>query len=105
MTSKLQPTVDLGYPTGQHGEIPSFDNVEEEAEFWDTHEVMDNGNEGWTVRRLDPSELDDRFIVLLDPEGRDALIERARERDMEPSALATAWLEDRLRQELEKKAS
>jgi len=33
------PTVDHGYPTEPHGSIPAFNTIEEEAEFWDTHDV------------------------------------------------------------------
>ncbi len=41
MTSSPEPTVDLGYPTEPHGRVPSFNNIEEEAEFWDTHDFTD----------------------------------------------------------------
>ncbi len=27
------------YPTEAHGAIPAFNNIEEEAEFWDTHDT------------------------------------------------------------------
>ena len=40
-TNKARPNVDLGYPTAAHGNIPSFRNLEEEAEFWDTHSMLD----------------------------------------------------------------
>ena len=43
--SKLEPTVDLGYPTPAYGRIPSFANIEEEAEFWDTHDTADFADE------------------------------------------------------------
>lgn len=33
------PTIDLGYPTEAVGAIPSFANIDEEAEWWDTHDV------------------------------------------------------------------
>lgn len=39
--NKLQPTMDLGYPTDPHGRIPAFNSIEEEAEFWDTHDFTD----------------------------------------------------------------
>lgn len=39
--SQLKPTVDLGYPTEAYGRIPAFDNIEEEAAFWDTHSVTE----------------------------------------------------------------
>jgi len=35
-TERPQPTIDFGYPTPAHGKIPAFNNIEEEAEFWDT---------------------------------------------------------------------
>lgn len=41
MRSKPEPSIDLGYPTPAYGGIPSFQNVEEEAEFWDTHSILD----------------------------------------------------------------
>jgi hypothetical protein len=36
-----RPSVDLGYPTEPHGRIPAFNSIEEEAEFWDTHDFTD----------------------------------------------------------------
>ena len=36
-----KPTIDLGYPTPVRGKIPSFRSIEEEAAFWDTHELTD----------------------------------------------------------------
>jgi CopG antitoxin of type II toxin-antitoxin system len=29
------------YPTEAHGAIPAFNNIEEEAEFWDTHDTTE----------------------------------------------------------------
>ena len=103
--TKLQPSVDLGYPTEPFGQIPAFRDIEEEAAFWDTHEVTDYDDEGWSVRLIADAEFEAQLNDRLAPKERQALAEQARERDMAPSALATAWLKDRLRQELEKKAS
>jgi hypothetical protein len=36
-----KPTVDLGYPTEPYGRIPAFQDIEEEAAFWDTHNAAD----------------------------------------------------------------
>ena len=38
------------YPTGVHGRIPSFNNVEEEAQFWDTHDVTDFLEEARSIK-------------------------------------------------------
>jgi len=35
------PSVDLGHPTPSHGNIPAFRSIEEEADFWDPHDVTD----------------------------------------------------------------
>lgn len=40
-----KPTVDLGYPTEPQGDVPSFASIEEEAEFWDTHDLTDFGTD------------------------------------------------------------
>ena len=55
-----KPTVDLGYPTGAHGRIPSFANIEEEAEFWDTHDFTDYMDETWPVKVTIGGELAER---------------------------------------------
>ena len=39
--TKPEPTVDLGYPTEPFGRIPAFQNIEEEAEFWETHDFTE----------------------------------------------------------------
>jgi hypothetical protein len=60
MTSSPKPTVDLGYPTEPHGRVPSFNTIEEEAEFWDTHDLTDFDAEFGPWKNLfDPSN-DDR---------------------------------------------
>jgi len=104
--TQLKPTIDFGYPTEPQGRIPAFHDIEEEAEFWDTHDFTDYGDPDsmWSVhpgRHTDGGDL----LVWLAPEERRALVDQARERNIEPSALATVWLRDRLRHELEKKAS
>lgn len=87
--TRLLPTIDLRYPTEPFGQIPAFHNIEEEAEFWDTHEVTDHDDEGWSVQLIADSEFEEQLNDRLAPEEREALAEQARERDMEPSALAT----------------
>ena len=36
-----KPTVNFEYPTPAVGKIPVFNSIEEEAEFWDTHDFTD----------------------------------------------------------------
>src|SRR3954447_7298615 len=36
-----KPSIQFDYPTPALGKIPAFHSVEEEAEFWDTHDFTD----------------------------------------------------------------
>jgi hypothetical protein len=36
-----KPTIEFDYPTPAVGKIPAFHSIEEEAEFWDTHDFTD----------------------------------------------------------------
>jgi hypothetical protein len=102
-----KPTVDLGYPTPSHGRIPSFNSIEEEAEFWDTHDFTDFEDELTEVTITVEGELAERVTVRLDQTDRLALERHARKIGVGPSTLARMWLKERLNQEAEqgKKAS
>lgn len=91
--------------------IPDFKSREEEAEFWDTHDVTDFLDESWPVEIEVSQALRDRvearsrrvtesgLIVPLKPEVRDELSRRADERGVGPAALARLWIEERLKAE------
>ena len=97
--SKLQPSVDLGYPTEAHGDIPSFANIEEEAEFWDTHDSTDDlaDVEPIVMARQLPVW---RLMVSLNKEEMRALEASAAGQGVSPSTLAQRWIAERLRQEI-----
>ncbi len=97
--SQRKPTVDLGYPTEAHGRIPAFDNIEEEAAFWDTHDFTDFADESTPVQITVGQELAARLTVRLDRADRQELAKRARAKGVGPSTLARMWLKERLRQE------
>ncbi len=97
--SRPKPTVDLGYPTGAHGRIPSFANIEEEAEFWDTHDFTDFLDESEPVQIEVSPELAERLTLRLEQRDRQQLIALAREKGIGPSTLARMWIRERLRQE------
>ena len=101
-----KPTVDLGYPTEPYGRIPAFQNIEEEAEFWETHDTTDFlGVELQTVNVTVNPELSDRLTIRLDRSDREALALRAKLKGVGPSTLARIWLKERLRDEADKQAS
>jgi hypothetical protein len=95
-----KPTVDLGYPTEAHGRIPSFANIEEEAEFWDTHDFTDFLEESTPVVVTIGPELAERLTLRLEQRDRQQLIALAREKGIGPSTLARMWIKERLRQEV-----
>jgi len=91
---------ELGYPTEANGRIPSFANREEEADFWNVHDVTEFvGNELQPVEVALGPELANRLTIRLDPDDRAQLSRVARQKGVGPSTLARMWLEDRLRQE------
>ena len=97
---ELKPSVDLGYPTEAHGRIPAFQNIEEEAEFWDTHDITEFlGVELQPVEVTVNPELGDRLTVRLERADREALARLARDKGVGPSTLVRMWIKERLRQE------
>ena len=97
---------ELGYPTEAVGRIPSFANREEEAAFWDSHDVTEFvGTELEPVEITLGGELAKRLTLRLDEADRAELARRARQKGIGPSTLARMWLKERLRQEAEAEAS
>lgn len=94
-----KPSVDFGYPTEPHGKIPAFNSIEEEAEFWDTHDFTDYLDDMEPVEIEVGPELSGWIGVRLDPATRRELARRAEAHGTTPAALAQTWIEERLRQE------
>jgi hypothetical protein len=94
-----KPTVDLAYPTPAPGRIPAFQNVEEEAMFWDTHSVVDFPDELQPTSIRVSTRLSAPLTVRLDPVDRAEITRRAKEQGIGPSTLIRIWVKERLRQE------
>lgn len=104
--SQRKRSVDLGYPTEAYGRIPAFQNIEEEAAFWDTNDATEFvGQELQPVEVTIGGELAERLTLRLDQSDRDQLANRARAKGVGPSTLARIWLKERLRQEAEAEAA
>jgi hypothetical protein len=99
LTSKTnpRPTVDLGYPTEQHGRIPAFNSIEEEAEFWDTHDFTDFLEETEPFELTVGPELRRSVTVRFETDDREELDRRAEELGVEPAELVRMWVEERLK--------
>jgi len=94
-----RPTVDLGYPTEAHGRIPAFNDIDEEAAFWDTHDTSEFiGEELRPVEVVIGGDLAERLTLRLDRTDRELLATRARAKGVGPSTLARMWLKERLRE-------
>lgn len=91
------------------GPMPEFHSIEEEAEWWDTHDITDYLDESWPVQitvsdafraRVEARRATytpDRLTVRLDPADRIALDRKARDRGIGPSTLVRMWIKDHLR--------
>ncbi len=78
--------------------IPDFKTREEEAAFWDTHDVTDYLDEMRPVKVRFAKNLSAGLTVRLDPTDREALGEAAAEQGVGPSTLVRMWVKERLRQ-------
>jgi hypothetical protein len=118
--TKLKPTVDLGYPTEPLGDIPSFNNIEEEAEWWDTHDTTDfqhllkpvsitiGGELAEQIanhrEESNHNELTEKLTLRLDRSDRAALTKYAKRKGIGPSTLARMWVKEHLEEEAAREA-
>ena len=92
----------FSYPTEAQGNVPAFNSIEEEAEFWDTHDLVELfGESGWVELNVS-GELAERMTVRIDQADRTALVRHAHKKGVGPSTLARMWLKERLNQEAER---
>lgn len=81
--------------------IPEFASIEEEAEFWDTHDFTDFLDESWPVQiRVSPDFTSiHRTTITLSREEWRELERRAGALGTDPTTLAQRWVGERLQQE------
>jgi hypothetical protein len=80
----------------QESRIPTFRTVEEEAEFWDTHDSADFEDELEEVTDLlfFAVQSKDELVLRITGDDLAALVERAREVDTTPARLAYDWIQE-----------
>ena len=76
--------------------IPQFQTVEEEAEFWDTHDFTDYLDELKPVKVRFAKNLSEGITIRFDPETLRKLREEAKRKGMGPTTLARMWILERL---------
>ncbi len=103
--TKTKPTIDLGYPTEAIGPFPSFTSLEEEAEWWDTHDAEGNFIDPEELKELAAlHRLQETLTVRLDDSDRAALTRYAKRKGIGPSTLARMWIKEHLEQEAAREA-
>lgn len=97
MSLKNYTDDELGYPTETHGRIPSFANRNEEAAFWESHDMTEfMGVELQPIEVVVKGDLAERLTIRLDQEDRRELARRAQELGVGPSTLIRMWVKERL---------
>ena len=85
--------------TSSASRIPEFATREEEAAWWDTHDVTDYLDELKPIRVRFARNLSEGLTVRLDPQTMQELRERARRQGIGPTTLIRMWVMERLRAE------
>jgi predicted DNA binding CopG/RHH family protein len=76
--------------------IPRFASREEEAEFWDTHDLADYWQEFKPVRARFAKNLSKGITIRLDPDTLAELRKQAHARGIGPTTLVRMWIIERL---------
>lgn len=89
----------MGEPNEQKQRtIPEFASREEEAEFWDTHDIADYWDELKPVRVKFSKSIDHAVIVRFDLDTFNELLELARERGIFVDTLIQTWIVERMKE-------
>lgn len=76
--------------------IPEFKTREEEAEFWDTHDLSDYWAEWKPVKVRFAKNLSEGITIRLDPETMQRVREEAKRKGIGPTTLIRMWVLERL---------
>lgn len=76
--------------------IPEFKSREEEAKFFDTHDMTDYQNEFKTVRARFADNLSKGITIRLDPKTLSELRSHAKKKGIGPTTLARMWVLEHL---------
>lgn len=76
--------------------IPPFETIEEEAQFWDTHDAVDTIDKG-TLVGFHHSRKTDTLTIRFEPDDIQRIREQALQLGIDPTTLAHMWILERLR--------
>ena len=80
--------------------IPKFKNIEDEANFWDTHDTTDFEDDFKPVRVSFAKNLSQGITIRLDPKTLSALRFHANEKGLGPTTLARMWILEHLKKQV-----
>lgn len=81
--------------------IPQFKSIQEEAKFWDTHNITDywGGMKEIDIEFIPQQKKDESLTIRLEPKLKERLELVAKSNRVSLSTIARLWLIDRLRTE------
>jgi predicted DNA binding CopG/RHH family protein len=85
-----------GTPRRRNSRIPEFASIQDEAEWWDSHDIADYQDELKTVDVRFARKLSDSITIRLDAETLAELRSRALQQGVPPAALARTWVLEHL---------
>ena len=91
-----QPRSRQAGPRPAQRRIPEFSSIQEEAEFWDTHDTTDFEDEFAPVKVRFAKKLSEGTTIRLDNETLDQLRREALATGVPPATLARMWIVERL---------
>lgn len=83
--------------TKQKSRIPEFSNYQEEARWWETHNLADYQDEFKTIKVRFAKNLSEGLHIRLDPETLMKLRIEAKEKGIGPTTLVRMWVKEQLR--------
>src|SRR6266496_3537733 len=97
MRSGRRPMNENGRSMKPKEPTPSFASREEEAAFWDTHDLADYWRDFKPVRARFAKNLSEGITVRLNPETLAELRRQAHARGIGPTTLVRMWILEQLR--------
>ena len=83
-------------PRPSGGRIPVFGSRQDEAEFWDSHDITDYLDELRPIKVRFAKNLSEGITIRFDPETLDRLRQEAKKKGIGPTTLARMWILERL---------
>ena len=80
----------------QKSRIPDFLNYDEEAKWWETHNLADYQDEFKTVKARFAKNLSEGIHVRLDPSTLENLRRKASKKGIGPTTLVRMWIMEQL---------